>query len=369
MEQLYPGRAGLNIVAATRMRGRLAVPVVAAALAEIARRHAAWRTTFPSVGGSPVQRVAAGGGPRLALIDLAGLPAARREAEAALPGRRGLGRAFRSRARAAGPREPAPPGRGGARLPAHDPPPGDRLHLLPDRLGGAGGALRRAVGRPPGALPEPPVQYPDFARLAARLAAGGGAGGAGLLVARAAGRLPAGARAADRPAAPGGGAHARRAAARRRPPRARRGAARPRPRGGGDPLHDRARGHRRAALPRLRPGAADPRRQQRQPQPAGDRRRARLLPHPGAVPDRPDGRSELPRAAGAGPPVGARRLRPPGPAVRQAGRGGAAGARPQPPAAGPGAGPGARRPDLRARRSPASASRRSTPTTATPVTT
>ena len=39
-----------------------------------------------------------------------------------------------------------------------------------------------------------------------------------------------------------------------------------------------------AAPPRLRPGAADPGRQQRQPQPARDRAGARLLPHPGAVP-------------------------------------------------------------------------------------
>ena len=59
VEQLYPGRAGLSIVAATRMRGRLSIPWMAAALAAIARRHAAWRTTFPAVGGAPVQRVAA----------------------------------------------------------------------------------------------------------------------------------------------------------------------------------------------------------------------------------------------------------------------------------------------------------------------
>jgi amino acid adenylation domain-containing protein len=85
MEQLHPGRAGLNIVAATRMRGRLAVPPLAAALDEITRRHAAWRTTFPLVGGAPVQRVAP---PRrhrrqrLALVDLAALPAERRDPEA-----------------------------------------------------------------------------------------------------------------------------------------------------------------------------------------------------------------------------------------------------------------------------------------------
>src|SRR5215207_8333410 len=44
MEQLYPGGAGLNISAASRMRGPLSAPTVAAALDEIVRRHAAWRT-------------------------------------------------------------------------------------------------------------------------------------------------------------------------------------------------------------------------------------------------------------------------------------------------------------------------------------
>ena len=82
MEQLYPGGAGLNIGAATRMRGPLAVPVVAAALDEIVRRHAAWRTTFPLTEGGPVQRVATLRRQRLAVVDLAGLPEARREPEA-----------------------------------------------------------------------------------------------------------------------------------------------------------------------------------------------------------------------------------------------------------------------------------------------
>ena len=83
MEQLHPGRAGLNIVAATRMRGRLAVPPLAAALDEITRRHAAWRTTLPA--GRRRARAAGGaprGGSASALVDLAALPAERRDAEA-----------------------------------------------------------------------------------------------------------------------------------------------------------------------------------------------------------------------------------------------------------------------------------------------
>ncbi|MES1211006.1 MAG: condensation domain-containing protein, partial [Acidobacteriota bacterium] len=82
MEQLYPGGAGLNITAATRMRGPLSPAVVAAALTEIVRRHAAWRTAFPTVDGKPVQRVAAPPPQPLPVIDLEGLPEARREAQA-----------------------------------------------------------------------------------------------------------------------------------------------------------------------------------------------------------------------------------------------------------------------------------------------
>src|SRR5215210_7783402 len=82
MEQLYPEGAGLNISAASRMRGPVSVAIVAAALDEIARRHAAWRTRFPSADGAPVQRVSAAGGQRLALVDLSGLSEALREAEA-----------------------------------------------------------------------------------------------------------------------------------------------------------------------------------------------------------------------------------------------------------------------------------------------
>jgi len=85
MEQLYPGGAGLNITAATRMRGPLSVPAVAAALDEIVRRHAAWRTSFPLVDGKPVQRVADVRRVRrqpLGVVDLAALPGDQRETEA-----------------------------------------------------------------------------------------------------------------------------------------------------------------------------------------------------------------------------------------------------------------------------------------------
>jgi amino acid adenylation domain-containing protein/non-ribosomal peptide synthase protein (TIGR01720 family) len=81
MEQLYPGHAGLNITAATRMRGPMSVPAMGAGLDEIVRRHAAWRTIFPVVAGRPVQRVGPARHQRMTLLDLSGLPAARREPE------------------------------------------------------------------------------------------------------------------------------------------------------------------------------------------------------------------------------------------------------------------------------------------------
>ena len=81
MEQLFPGHAGLNITAATRMRGPLSVPAMAAGLDEIVRRHAAWRTTFPVLDGKPVQRVGPARHQTLAVIDLSGLPEALCEPE------------------------------------------------------------------------------------------------------------------------------------------------------------------------------------------------------------------------------------------------------------------------------------------------
>ncbi len=81
MEQLYPGGAGLNIAAVTRMDGRLAPARVEAALAEIVRRHAAWRTVFPTVDGRPVQRVLASLPLPLQVIDLGALASARPERE------------------------------------------------------------------------------------------------------------------------------------------------------------------------------------------------------------------------------------------------------------------------------------------------
>jgi amino acid adenylation domain-containing protein len=160
MEQLYPDGAGLNITAATRMRGPVSMAAVAAALDEIVRRHAAWRTAFPLVDGRPVQRVAAPRPQPLSVIDLTTLPEERHEAEALRLVREGTAAPF--------PLETGPLVRSAlARL-----GPGDHVclltvhHLVTDWISfqiALGELAALCSGTPAAALPEPPVQYPDFA--------------------------------------------------------------------------------------------------------------------------------------------------------------------------------------------------------------
>ncbi|HEY0514544.1 MAG TPA: amino acid adenylation domain-containing protein [Thermoanaerobaculia bacterium] len=163
MEQLFPDGAGLNITAATRMRGPLSPATLAAGITEIVRRHAAWRTVFPAVDGRPVQRVRAPYPQPLRVIDLTGLPAARREPEA--------GRLIGEDSAAPFDLERGPLVRASLlRLDG-----GEHIclltvhHLVTDWISfqivwaelAALHPVLAAGGRP--ALPEPPVQYPDFA--------------------------------------------------------------------------------------------------------------------------------------------------------------------------------------------------------------
>ncbi|HEX9670007.1 MAG TPA: amino acid adenylation domain-containing protein, partial [Thermoanaerobaculia bacterium] len=62
-----------NIPSAVRLRGRLEVPALATALAEVVRRHEALRTTFSVEGAAVVQVVASAGTAALPLIDLGAL--------------------------------------------------------------------------------------------------------------------------------------------------------------------------------------------------------------------------------------------------------------------------------------------------------
>ncbi|HVR97271.1 MAG TPA: amino acid adenylation domain-containing protein [Thermoanaerobaculia bacterium] len=82
LDRLIPDSPIYHVPMTTRLRGRLRRPVLAASLREVANRHEVLRTTFGSVGDRPVQVISPEPRLDLPLIDLAGLPAERREAEA-----------------------------------------------------------------------------------------------------------------------------------------------------------------------------------------------------------------------------------------------------------------------------------------------
>ncbi|HEX2162700.1 MAG TPA: condensation domain-containing protein, partial [Thermoanaerobaculia bacterium] len=80
--QLQPDSGFYNVPMAMRLTGRLDLPALAAAFTGIVARHEALRTALETVGGAPRQRIEPPRPVALPLIDLSGLPAARREAEA-----------------------------------------------------------------------------------------------------------------------------------------------------------------------------------------------------------------------------------------------------------------------------------------------
>ncbi len=92
LEQLEPGRTAYHLAAGLALRGRLDRSALAAAFTEIVRRHEVLRTGFETIAGETCQRVLAAAPCALPVVDLAGLDAARREAEC-----RQLGRAVAER--------------------------------------------------------------------------------------------------------------------------------------------------------------------------------------------------------------------------------------------------------------------------------
>ncbi len=82
LDRLHPGDPVYNLPSATRILGTLHLPSLALALAGVADRHEALRTTFAATGdGEPVQVIAPRFVPRLPVIDLGALPAAWRNPE------------------------------------------------------------------------------------------------------------------------------------------------------------------------------------------------------------------------------------------------------------------------------------------------
>jgi amino acid adenylation domain-containing protein len=82
IDHLDPEGSGLNSPLPVRLRGDLDSRALESALAEVVRRHEVLRTTFPVVGGRPVQRVEPAAPLALPRIDLAGLPEEARESTA-----------------------------------------------------------------------------------------------------------------------------------------------------------------------------------------------------------------------------------------------------------------------------------------------
>ncbi|HEX6861378.1 MAG TPA: condensation domain-containing protein, partial [Thermoanaerobaculia bacterium] len=172
-DQLGPGQPVYNIPLTLSLRGPLAVPALAAALAEIVRRHEALRTTFPTVAGEPVQAVSPPGARPRPGADLAGLPEALLWAEA---GRLAREEALRPFDLSRGPLVRWALVRLGGeehRLLVslhHIVADGWSLGVLLDELAALYGAF--AAGRP-SPLPELPFQLPDFALWQREWLAGG----------------------------------------------------------------------------------------------------------------------------------------------------------------------------------------------------
>jgi len=74
-----PDLVSWNVDAGSYASGDLDLPLFRAALDEVVRRHAAWRTTFPRVDGQPVQRVVPWLAPAVWLFDVSALPPERRD--------------------------------------------------------------------------------------------------------------------------------------------------------------------------------------------------------------------------------------------------------------------------------------------------
>jgi len=79
--QLDPNDVSYYVPRALRFRGPLDAGLLEKTFTEVIRRHEILRTTFPSVGGVPVQRVHPPEPFRIPVTDLRGLPEAEREAE------------------------------------------------------------------------------------------------------------------------------------------------------------------------------------------------------------------------------------------------------------------------------------------------
>ncbi len=163
LDQLHPGSPAYNLPAALRLRGALDGRALERSLVEIVRRHEALRTTFALARGGPVQIVAPSLEPPLSRSDLRARPASGREDA--------MWRLVREEARRPFDLSTGPLVRAGLVALADE----DHVlwlvmhHIVSD--GWSMGVLVRELAAlydafsrgEPSPLPEPPIQYADFA--------------------------------------------------------------------------------------------------------------------------------------------------------------------------------------------------------------
>ncbi|MES1243430.1 MAG: amino acid adenylation domain-containing protein [Acidobacteriota bacterium] len=94
LDQLDPGSAAYNVPGAVRLSGRLDAEALRRSFEGVVRRHEALRTVFPAVDGQPFQAIAPAAALRMPVVDLSGLPASRRDAEARRQAGEEAGRPF-----------------------------------------------------------------------------------------------------------------------------------------------------------------------------------------------------------------------------------------------------------------------------------
>jgi acyl transferase domain-containing protein/alpha-ketoglutarate-dependent taurine dioxygenase/acyl carrier protein len=172
LAQLEPDSPLYNHAAGLRLSGELAVSALEESLDEIRRRHESFRSTFVAMGGRPVQRVAPPCRQPLPLVDLSALPRERGEDEAARIGSQEARRPFDL---ARGPLLRVIL----VRLAGREHTAWFVLHHIAGDHWSAGVLIRElaalygafAAGRP-SPLPEPPIQYADFAHWQRRWLSG-----------------------------------------------------------------------------------------------------------------------------------------------------------------------------------------------------
>lgn len=81
LDRLDPGRPTYGFYPAIRVRGMLDIAALQRAFGELVRRHDVFRTTFPEIDGSPVQRVTPFTDYVMSIVDLRDQPAEQRERE------------------------------------------------------------------------------------------------------------------------------------------------------------------------------------------------------------------------------------------------------------------------------------------------